>query len=868
MSDIERAKKALVNAHNAGDVESARKLASFIKQSTSKTEQLSRDLAFLNRGIASTLGLPVDMAAAGLKKLGVIDDASVPLGGSKNIERGMDRIASYLGYSEITPREGEQPETLTAKTLRGVGEAGGALLPVGLGAQALARGSGVVAKGAQKLLTEVAKRPVAATGLELTSGAGAGLGEVGGRALTDGTEYETAGGMLGALAGGIAAPASVSGALRYNAPSLAYRATKKAVAPFTKAGAMARAEDAIQGAVSSPEQARLNLNKERVSDNLSLSQRTESPELMALESRVADVSPQASTQRLHDIARAREDLTRSLRGTGSAQDAVGEVSARVDRILENSQRMADEAQASLQQRLQSIEPSQRGSQAAVVAREELENALQSARQQENALWENIPGAGIPTANLKRKFFELEAKIPKAQRDEIPKIAKDMLGNGGAFKNAENIQELQGLRSRLLQESRVARAAGQYNSARISDQIADDILDHMGASTNNIKGPVGQAIRDALDYSRGVNETFKRGSVGRVLSPDRLGADRVAPERTLEAILGAGKIRGDVGLQDVLAAAPSEKMADAARDYMLGRLNASSVRDGVLNPVQAEKFLRDNVDILDKMPSVRDNIADAVKMQRDVDRLTGRANQLKKSLSSPQKSVAARIIGSQVDNEIASIMTSKNPREAARQLRLMVRGNSDAVSGLEAGAMDFLIGKSKTGTVDAFGNEVISGNKMLKSLMDKRTRDTMRELLGADGLNRAEKIAYEMSILDSAESVSALNKIIDDAPNAFIEMIGTTAGARFGAQLGVGTSGASLKTASMMSEKAKQILKTLTGSRAEGIIVRAMHDKELFEALLTTKTKTTAGRKEAAKKLESWLLGVGENLIKEEDGENQ
>ena len=851
MADLDRAKQALKAAAEQGDDEAATKLAKFIRE---KQQEPSSDLSFLNRGIANTLGAPVDLVNAGLGAVGVpVSDE--PLGGSESIESGFNALSGALGQGRITPREGERAQTTGAAVARGVGEAGSALLPLGLGAQALSRGGGAVGRGAERLVQGAAANPASTIGLELAAGAGSGAGEQAGAALTDDSQL---GRLGGAIAGGVAAPAGALGAARFSSPALVARGVRKAAAPFTESGARVRAEEAVQGATSDPEQALQNLQQPR-EGNLSPAQRTEEEGLISLEARVSDKTPQDALARSEEISRSREDLVQRLRPDGDTQTTRAEVQGRVDNILQRSQEMTDEVQGFLTQRLQSLEPTQAGSQAGIAARESLEQARQVARARENELFQQVPDAKVSTSGLKKKFTEITKDVPKAQKDSIPLVANRAVRD---FGTSENITELQGLRSRLLEESRTARAAGQNNTARISDQLADAVLDEMGARANNTRGVAGQALRDALDFSRSVNETFKRGAVGRVLSPDRVGGDRIPPERTLEAIIGAGGVRGDVGLQEALRAAPDS--LDAAQDFILARLNRTAVKDGVLNPQQAERFLKDNADIMERIPQVRDNVADAIKLQRDVNRLTGRQQQLEKSLSSPQKSTAARLLNSRVDDEIAAVMRDRNPQQAAKQLRNIVRDNEDAVDGLEAGAMDFLIERSKSGKLDAFGNEVVSGNKMLKTLMSTKQRKVLREIVGDDGLNRAEKIARELSILEKADSVSALGKIIDDTPNALVDAVGTTAGARFGAQLGAGISGASLKTASLMSGSARDILTKLTGSRAEALITRAMHDEELFEALLKTSTKTQKGRREAANKLEAWLLGTGTRLLEEDE----
>src|SRR5690606_20403098 len=77
-------------------------------------------------------------------------------------------------------------------------------------------------------------------------------------------------------------------------------------------------------------------------------------------------------------------------------------------------------------------------------------------------------------------------------------------------------------------------------------------------------------------------------------------------------------------------------------------------------------------------------------------------------------------------------------------------------------------------------------------------------------------------------------------------------ARSGAQLGKGTSGASLLTAGMASKNAKSIIEKLhKHGGAEKFIIEAMNDPSLMKILLT-ETTTPAQKKAAEKQLDSWF----------------
>ena len=90
----------------------------------------SPDATFLNRGLATTLGAPVDLVNAVTRPvtepLGLYSDR--PIGGSGSIEAGF-RWLEDQGLGQFVPKEGEVADEMGEYIFRGIGETAGALLP-------------------------------------------------------------------------------------------------------------------------------------------------------------------------------------------------------------------------------------------------------------------------------------------------------------------------------------------------------------------------------------------------------------------------------------------------------------------------------------------------------------------------------------------------------------------------------------------------------------------------------------------------------------------------------------------------------------------------------------------------------------------
>ena len=656
------------------------------------------------------------------------------------------------------------------------------------------------------------------------------------------------------------------------------RAVMSAVAPFTQTGGRIRAERAVQGAVADPVAAAERIQAGSV---LTPAQQTGERKLLEIERKIAESSAELGDQFARRSGASNAALQQQMTEPGTPIQTREFLEKRKERLTNLVETRTAQALDKAEKTLSTVSPNMRQSDASVVVRNELEKALTDSKATENELWNAVPEMKLSTSGIKSAYANLVKSIPKAQRDDIPSVAQKMLGGGGdkslmpmqvvdepagRLRPIESAKELQGLRSKLLEESRLARAAGNYNKARLADDLSDAVLDDLGAQAGNTRGPHGQALRDALDFSRSVKEKFNQGPIGSVLQAQRTGADKVAPELTIQQIIGSGKVKGDVGLDAIMKAAGTPEAKEATKQYMLGRLNDAAVKNGKLNTGQAEKFVRDNIDILDKFPEMRRDIIGAIKSEKTAQRLLGRQQKLSSSLNDVEKSATARYLKAPIDQEVQSIFKAKDPAFAARGVKRLVSKDRDAMAGLRAATMEDLINRSASG-VDDFGNDLLSGNRLAKELADTRKRSAFNEILGADKVTQLERIAKDLQKLEKSRSAKEAQQIIDDTPNLILRNTVGTLGARFGAKLGAGTSGASLKTASMMSREADKFLRSMTADKAEALLIRAFteEDGELLKALLTN-TTTKPGKDRADKTFTRWLTTAGVRLMDEETPE--
>jgi hypothetical protein len=606
-------------------------------------------------------------------------------------------------------------------------------------------------------------------------------------------------------------------------------------APMSKKLALPRARKSLSESIPDREFALKNMERETISE-LTPAQRSGSEDLMALQNKVGESSPDIRLEINKRNEASRHQLGDALNelGGGNPAQTRSFIEGRRDNILNKVNESTSKAREDALTETSKVLPTKRTSDASMSVRDELESSLSTSKGQERELWSKVPeDVQVGTTSTKAKLQDLVDNTPIAQKDDLPSDLVGQVING----DTQSIRELQGLRSRLLEESRIAKSAGNYNKARISDNLADSVLEDMGAQANNIQGEAGEALRTALDFSRESAQKFKKGSVGKVLGSDKFGGEKVAPELTLDKTVGTGGNKGAVAISELENAAPTENLKDGVSQYVMNSFKNKAIKDDIVDPKAAKKFIEDNVDILDKLPDLKANIESSIGKSSTFATKSARSERLNKSLFSKSQSRAAEYLDAPVGKEFERILNSKNPGGLTAQLRRQVAKDpsGEALKGLKTSSIEYIMDKSS-----------MKGKKMMEMIKGKKLDPVMRELFSNAERKRFFKIADELRLIDGTERVAS--RVVNDNSNKIIHMLVTTAGARAGAKLGHGTSGASLKTASAGSKLAGDTLKKFTVDKSEKLIMDSILDPDLMKTLLMN-----ADSPIATKKLNSWLI---------------
>lgn len=862
------------------------------RQPGQEQEQRPGFMEFVNQGIASGLGAPVDMVTgvinAGISganmifppeqnlsglitgeapapRFGHIQD---PFGGSASINRGMSGMGVPVAPPEM------RAEGFMENIGAGLGGAAGALVPFSAGAKAVQGLGGAAGAAGEAILSPFIQTPGRAIATELAAGAGAGAGIDVAQNLAPGNPYAEIGGAL--IGGGVAGltPNLVTRAAPYvPGIGLATRATQAAVAPFTKAGALVRARNRIAGLVEDPDAARAALTQENIG-GLSPATQTGERRLMALEQQVRNTDPTADATmrgREAETNRLFNDELAAVGGDGSIADTRSFLSDRVGGLVTKMDEAVERASQRAEDQLALLTPSQRQSASSVIVREEIDAAHSAARQQENQLWTAIPeSVEVPTEATYAAYKGFVNQLSRAELDTLPPKVAQFLGDTSntRFGDFETVKEMHGLYSELRKASRQARAAGEFNTARIADGVADAIIEDIGAKAGNVQGQAGAAMRDAIDFSREVNQVYRQGSIGKVLGYAREGGQSLPAELTLDSTVGRQGTRGAVNLDEVRRATNNSPATEAAvRDYTMSNLQNTSVRNGELNPRATENFLVRNDELLAKMPETREQIAGALAANQSASAVD--TTMAARRAAVTQDSQAGRLLLSPQGKEIANLYRSEAPQASAAQLVRQAQADPSgaALAGLKGAFIDDVIGAATSRQFDEAGNSVLSGNAARAHLSDPKVQSVAGEMLSPTEQSRLEQIVDAMQKADLSRSgLPDVGPVINDTPNNIISLIFRTLAARQGAKAGAGTSGASLLTANFASRRMEALLDKLTNNKAEQLIREAiMGDREMFDTLLANPSTIKPAQ---ISRLVEFMMGTGGALSATGDGNGE
>ena len=786
-----------------------------------------------NVGLAKMAGAPVDLMNFALSFVGL--DSEEPVGGSKNIQKGM----SKLGW---TPEPGQEGETL-GKVGRIAEEVGASTIPVAATATAVRLGAkgGPILKSVFDFFRE---RPIMSVAAEATSSVGAGVGAVIANEIAPDSMYAE---MTGQLLGGIVSSPTLIAEFSPNVISTLRRSARVLA---TREGAKDTAAQIVQKSARNKEEAIRQLESATETSQGSVitsGKQSSDAGLMALEKSAMKKSEELKdgvAEALTSTNKAVTEELESVKGSGNIDALRATVEDKVAYLKNLMSIRVTQALKSASEKLSKLSPNTPRESANEIVRREIEDAYDAARLQERELWEAVPKESKATIDNTKSAYDriLKSRDPVVDDPEdLPKWLNSLLTGDKALKGEQKLGRIHKIRSRILDEIRSERGKDvpNRNKMRILGQLADAALEDMATGASD-------EIALARAFSRDFNERFTQGTVGDYLGFNKTGEASIPSELTLEragrpgpaGAVAVDDINRATGVQISQTDTGFENVQQSTSDFIADKF-LRKFPNGEVNVDSGKRFLLENREVLARYPSLRAEIEDAITSKEKADLFIQKQKGLEKRLTNRNKTAAAVFLDAPVGKEVRRVLSTRNPM--ANMKSLVARASKDktgeAMKGLKAGVIDEIFKSGRKSGSDLDMRPILDGESMQTFLKDNSKAILESGVLSPDEIKRLNR-AINTAVKSQRRIKTGYpgQEIIDESPDAFTDMILSIIGANIGGASSLGqATGAPLVLAGRTASAARNIgrkwLSKIPAGKVTEIINEAILDNDLMLELL-------------------------------------
>ena len=797
---------------------------------------------------------------------------------------GIRRVMSDMGVP--TPEEGQEPVNLSEYIAQGTGEGLSYMLPGTGVVMSLKRGAGLAGRVSREMFDYMKRHPWLSMAGETSASAAWGASRGIGEQQDLGPGMQATAEIAGGVAGGLA-PAGAVQALRRSPMNLlaqgSFRSLKRFSMPFTKRGGKYRAGEFLKAQTADPEKTAQRVSQKTIGD-LPKPVASQEKRLIALYRDVMNKDPVTEAKEIERIGQSMGKLEKTLRGMGwSSPEILRDMTKRRVGAIELSMdhRIAKSAKKA-QEKLQDIPYAKRKSAESEIVANELEAVRRQEHKRVSDLYKQVDNVNIGYENTRNEVQRHFDTLPTAQREDIPKALRKGLEGAIRVVNEKGdlslrkklptdgnttVEEMRGLRSKLLEEARLARKDGRYNTARIADDVAESIDQDMQTASIQSGSPAAANLEVANAAWRHYKERFSAGVVGKILGVDKTGAPKIDPTIVLDQTLARQGARGAIDA-DKIVVTPE---ARAATERYLGRNFTDYAFDenmGQLNPKKAQDWIRNNQEVLDKFPELRQRLQDAGSASELAQKTRTKMMNRKQRLQNPKINSSARFLNQDIKKEIKNIV-NKDDARAAKNMMNMARKDKtgEAVDGVRAALVDDMFETARArGPRNEHGEKTLSG-KTLKDYLRNHS-EVIGETFSAEQRKRLNQISNELYQIERlwTDAGAAPDMDIQDTVANLLSIGSRVGGAQTGRWLAASLGGGTVQTPGIISGKARAFMRRMSLDKMHQFVTDAVlePDGELFRALLAPMDKPGTDQYRATmrtldKRLNAWLGGPGRRV---------
>jgi len=547
----------------------------------------------------------------------------------------------------------------------------------------------------------------------------------------------------------------------------------------------------------------------------------------------------------------------------------------------------------------------------------LDTAIVDARKAESELWAKWTAAEGDTPSkfdgLLRQFKEeYDNVLPEYRPKRVPHEVEAFINRarGGGKEGVQTVYnpetmtlddvttkapsitvgDMYKLRSELLNEARQLSIGGDHSGARAMNNMAEAVLDDLSESVS----PAGKKLYDdARGFTKEFHDAFTRSFVGRMESTGKYG-DRIAPELTLRRAMASGAEIGAVqlgeiehatrfletrGLQD--SGAVETVMNAQERFLRLAAAESINPETGALNPDRLRKFMSKNEILMNRFPTVKEDLSAAVKTTRQAQRLEALAKG-QNQLLNDQKVIGKILNADPVTVAQKALLANKPEVELGKLVTLAMKGTVGkdgkpipgldvpaAMNGLRASVYTAAINASTGKNRGELNLDQVRG-LLFGSLPDEKNAMQVMQDAGVVSAREAGRIKQLFDAMDSIVRSQRVGTAVEVKPD-----MTDAAMAMFARMLGSGMAGAGARA---VGSKTPSLIVHGAGAKYAELLFTKMHVTTARQMLIDAISDPSSGKLELimqqasrmtpkqishqAMQMNAWAVQAGIGLVDE------
>jgi hypothetical protein len=784
----------------------------------------------VNRGAVSIANLPFDIINLALSAFGAPESIR-----TATPSQAVDFLSEQLtGYRpvEMATTPTSAVDTPAERMLGTVAEyASGGYTGAKLAKEAAER---VIARtptpiGGRSTLTEAVTSPGFVTS-ETVASTAAGLAAAPAREYTESPLVETGVALLGGFTPTVAA----SGA----------RALKTSVVDqFTRTGAELRVANELTENVVDAEQALDNItNNILVLESavpeagfIDPARLTEDPGILKMIGQVADNDPVIFSIIERQSDKVTEQVFEELQAAAAAGDPqrfLDVLNGRTNDVLTRIESDIDLAQNQISKIEAELPPDSRGSDISQRFVQALERSYERAKEYERGLW-SLVDKKVPMDGKRFRLMGIRLRNQlkrKGFSDSDLSFFMEELPRFGVKTGINTFEGLQRFRSRLLQEQRDARAAGNNTRAdalRRLDDLSISFID---------SGPNAETYRAAAETTRLIRQSYNRGKLGQYLNFDSQEALRIDPEAALDKVIRTGRNIGEVRRAitaeqpfvnqrgEVVPIPPARGLTDKIQEMLWLKFSEAET------PAARKTFFKQYGETLQEFPELS---RDLNLINREIETLSeviARSEGRAKTATDKNLVSVAALIGADPENIIKSF---KNLSRKQIQDIFAVASQEGVEGGMQSVFLQEIVSKMTSGEGDKLsslgGILSSSGNRHLQVAFNDVLTPAQRKALSE--LEKTRKLlAQNLGKTGSNEWFTKASPIT--------KILARLSGVRV-ASMAAPSGPGSLQAAAVVSSLFSKVMDRIPSQQTRRVLIEALQDPKYFEQLLKLEKSNAA-----------------------------